>query len=318
MGPTAEGRVAEGGEAKRDPAAARDAVHDEWDGTGRGSEIGEASAANGVVRTPRFCAECGYALIGLPRDGVCPECRWPVERSLGEPWLARAPEGYLRTVRRGLNWIRAAQVMMWLGWLLPVPIGIIAGSVGYLPAGLAITFCVQDVVGTSVAACGYRWFTSADRDPTISRRCEQARWLVRIGSVGAVTCMLCRMVVLVVVAWANVGTDGLWMTLAVFVALGLGAMGIRSVGASAYVRWLAERVPAPELMLAAERNQWLLPVVWISTVVVCWPWWADIGAIFAPVGPMLALLVYGTMLSILRQHVADAERAARETAPACS
>src|SRR5688572_19635824 len=59
------------------------------------------SPARAVVETDRPCANCGYNLRTLPKDGNCPECGWEVQRSLravsfasaGWYWLARSALG---------------------------------------------------------------------------------------------------------------------------------------------------------------------------------------------------------------------------------
>lgn len=309
MGPTAEGRVAEGGEAKRDPAAARDAVHDEWDGTGRGSEIGEASAANGVVRTPRFCAECGYALIGLPRDGVCPECRWPVERSLGEPWLGQAPVGHLERVRIGVLCVGIAVKIAVVGWAVVYWGWIITelspGMEVFRPLGWMMWGMV-DVLTTSVAAAGYWGMTAVEPDPRIARRGELARAWIRRPTLGIFACMLVRVVLVVLGAGHDVGSEpgrvvywGSWM-----VALMLSVP--RAFGVLEYTRWLGERATDKQLMETAARNRWRLPVVCLSTTMVCCALGLP-GILLMPVGPMAAVTLYGMMLGRLRRLVKQVE-----------
>ncbi len=48
-----------------------------------------------------LCRECGYPLVGLPDDGVCPECATSVEVSRRVRTLADASPGYLRRLRWG-------------------------------------------------------------------------------------------------------------------------------------------------------------------------------------------------------------------------
>lgn len=50
------------------------------------------------------CVVCGYDLRGSARDGHCPECGTPVERSLHGDWLRYADQQWVRAVHRGLSW----------------------------------------------------------------------------------------------------------------------------------------------------------------------------------------------------------------------
>lgn len=50
------------------------------------------------------CVVCGYDLRGSARDGHCPECGAPVERSFHGDWLRFADRHWVRAVHRGLSW----------------------------------------------------------------------------------------------------------------------------------------------------------------------------------------------------------------------
>lgn len=64
------------------------------------------------------CISCGYSLAGLPRESLCPECAFPVARSLdATPLLRTAEPCWLRGVWLGFRLLRLA-MMSWLIALL--------------------------------------------------------------------------------------------------------------------------------------------------------------------------------------------------------
>ncbi|MFG0329617.1 MAG: hypothetical protein ACF8PN_06915 [Phycisphaerales bacterium] len=56
----------------------------------------------GAAARPIPCRQCGYDLRGAARDGACPECGAPVERSLGPDRLEAAPAPWLQRIALGL------------------------------------------------------------------------------------------------------------------------------------------------------------------------------------------------------------------------
>src|SRR5690349_13112312 len=65
---------------------------------------------------PSLCLQCGYDLRGLSPDGVCPECEFPIERTLAFPQL-REDRVYLARVRRGAAVLVAALALLVVGFL---------------------------------------------------------------------------------------------------------------------------------------------------------------------------------------------------------
>ncbi|MEO1513279.1 MAG: hypothetical protein AAFU70_14495, partial [Planctomycetota bacterium] len=63
--------------------------------------MSNAASQAGVVGEGVVCVRCGYALAGLARDGVCPECGMRVEDSLRGDALRYADPAMVRLLRRG-------------------------------------------------------------------------------------------------------------------------------------------------------------------------------------------------------------------------
>ncbi len=139
------------------------------------------------------CEGCGYALDGLGRDDVCPECGLAVALSLprdrvGTPWQQRAGFGTLvrtwwllmtddacwremridrKSRRRFVGWVRA----LVYGVLCVASVGFVlvetgghvhAGALTYLVMAMVVMMfaveIVQRVYGEVV--CGWRWVRS--------------------------------------------------------------------------------------------------------------------------------------------------------------
>lgn len=82
------------------------------------------------------CISCGYSLAGLPRESLCPECAFPVARSLDASHLLRtADPRWLAGVASGFRWLRLAM----MSWLIAVII---------LLPGMALTLFVGTFVGS--------------------------------------------------------------------------------------------------------------------------------------------------------------------------
>ena len=304
MGPTAEGLEPERGDVAGGPQPRLDVTSG-----GHTDDTREASGTDGVLDEPRFCLGCGYGLIGLRREGNCPECQGPVERSLGEPWLGQAPVGHLERVRIGVLCVGIAVKIAVVGWAVVYWGWIITelspGMEVFRPLGWMMWGMV-DVLTTSVAAAGYWGMTAVEPDPRIARRGELARAWIRRPTLGIFACMLVRVVLVVLGAGHDVGSEpgrvvywGSWM-----VALMLSVP--RAFGVLEYTRWLGERATDKQLMETAARNRWRLPVVCLSTTMVCCALGLP-GILLMPVGPMAAVTLYGMMLGRLRRLVKQVE-----------
>lgn len=225
-----------------------------------------------VVKEERVCVACGYALVGLPLDGVCPECGVAVERSLGERLLHDADAGYLRELARG------AGCVVWGVWLAMVlffgPIvawvlrGVLQGSGGGLPVDFVmviqraalVVYPMLAVAAAVVSAIGWWKVTTADPGSpdtagdrgAVNRK--RARWLFLVGGASFVVIVLLEM------GGATSGVGGTSLFAMVLPWIVLGLMGLLALVALLWfqasmrvVRGLADRVPDRMLSKRARR-----------------------------------------------------------------
>lgn len=80
---------------------------------------------------------CGYDLVGLREDALCPECGEPVRHSLTVELLAHLPLNHLRFLMRGCGFIQWGMVLFGIS----VPLAFVQQSMlrsMFLPGAFAI------------------------------------------------------------------------------------------------------------------------------------------------------------------------------------
>ena len=65
------------------------------------------------------CINCGYLLVGLPREGVCPECGLPIAASLERGLAARLGPRESKRLSRATGWLEASASLFALGLCMP-------------------------------------------------------------------------------------------------------------------------------------------------------------------------------------------------------
>lgn len=92
------------------------------------SNVGETSLPpEDRVTYDRPCAKCGYNLIGLPKQALCPECGLPVAESLGRRLFFRSSPRYLRRVTAGAVAVEVCTIGLWVTHCVaPLAFGLVA------------------------------------------------------------------------------------------------------------------------------------------------------------------------------------------------
>lgn len=258
------------------------------------------------VITTETCLQCGYALRGLPIDGLCPECGQSVERSLRGASLRHAEPKYVRRLHHGLilvQWATGLGLTAWFMLLAAIGAGLFAWPIIEIILGGVCVLVAANYVG---------WWMVTTPDPGLpgARNRRMTRWIVRAGLAAAylpVLVIAMSMLHPEFVRWVfhMQGVPGMaglavWLSLA-----GLIASYIARV---AYMRWLAMRLPNQLLDSQALATSWTVVIVSI------------LGAPMCLMGPMIASLLWMHLLDEMRGSLRDAadlaERNAQPPTPA--
>ncbi|MFO0829244.1 MAG: hypothetical protein U0572_13990 [Phycisphaerales bacterium] len=263
-------------------------------------ERGDARPASVPTAEGLGCRVCGQALAGLPRDGACPECGTPIERSLRGNWLEYASPEYVASLRRGA-WLVIVGLAATLLWFVATPLTLeLAVRPGHLSmtAGMLL-IQIMDVAATTVSLVGWWLFTAPDpamRDADADVRARVAlRGLLFFVAIAT----LLGLVVLLVPGLGQTGLRTIIGEISItpntkFTPTLLGGLSIRLLLLAAklvafflglvYVRELAARMPDARLRRLAHRLLWLVPL--LSTV----------GILACGLGPFIAFGLYVWMM----------------------
>jgi hypothetical protein len=218
----------------------------------------------GTVTHDLVCVRCGYALLGLPRSGVCPECGVPVtssiERRLGQ---LLGPRGS-RKVRGGTDWLESAA------------------------AAQAIGFCLPFIVHLSLITWAYgSWRLSAHTDDDtddealrhLARPIRPLSALLVFTTAGGGTCI--TLLVWARPNWLNSSTETLQAVLILIAAIPAVAFGLSVWATFRYLVALAHGLPDRSLAARFGRCRF-----------IGWLWAAGLGAfLLVPTAALLGLQV---------------------------
>lgn len=282
-----------------------------------------------VVGDETPCSRCGYSLRGLPIVGQCPECGWPVQRSLAGNLLRYADPTYLDTLQRGivLVLLAVAGKVVLTFVLFVAALGSVffiagaagggAGGGGTAPGGAPAAFNVAagwvimlgglvDVGLSLLSVYGYWLLTTPDAGMSGSEQPASARRLVRIAVLAALAAVVVENGLHLAVPALVTGAPGptpvpVMLHLAdVAVSLvGMGAVALQFFAMMRYVRWLAARVPDAGMVERTRVYIWLLPVLTV------------VGALCMGLGPLVAMVLYFVMLWNLRTLLVECRETAR-------
>lgn len=249
---------------------------------------------HGVVTQAVPCRGCGYNLLSFTLAQVCPECGWPVSRSVQGADLSYSPPTYLRTLRSSILIILIALLIDIVPTFSVVILDIINDyftmrwELGALHAAAdAISF-----LANVVTVYGFWRFTTPD--PTLTREQQRtsAYWVLRIATI---------------VAALSGFLDSAFMTLSAaggqsFTGFANAAIGVLSfvvyvltaawISAAMYfISAIARRVPDPTLARHSKTMVWLSWVLMFPGMLAC----------FA--GPIACIIYFFIALVRIRTHV---------------
>lgn len=235
---------------------------------------------HGVVIASRACRGCGYDVRGLTMADACPECRWPVLRSVSDVMLVNSPSDHVRRLRVGVTTVIAAQ----LG-------GIAAGLGGFI-VGAALTrgnMGDSELMGTVASTLvsivnliGWWIFSTPDPALAADEQRTNSRRVLRSLAIASFVAFLATLVVRLLY-YGGVIPGGNQMTITLGstqipigsgVDLAMGGLGLLSLllsmvvtsVAMAYTSNVCARIPDATLLRDTKRMVWL---VWVLVFVPC-------------------------------------------------
>ncbi len=207
-----------------------------------------------------ICVRCGYSLVGIQREGACPECGTSVEQTLSGDLLRFSPAEYRRAVRLGLLLVLVSDGVQ----ILNMQFSELADAQQWAVVGML------DALGTFFSLVGFAgWWIASRPDPSHLglHRADRTRLVLR-----------CLLTVVVPIEFYDMVLSWM-MPLPLWIEIPLALVGASVYIVSClYLAWLAGRVPALRLSRWCGRAAWLFPVLFISfgaalfaTVLILWP-----------------------------------------------
>ncbi len=244
-----------------------------------------------VVGSPP-CTGCGYNLDGLPLTGVCPECGKPVELSLRGELLRYASPAFVRAVDLGLTLILTAILAYAALWIASIVISIFARSTLYKFTGLDLLVQGLMLLPSGLFILGYWKFTTPDPGFTGRERPNSARIVARTAACVSTAAKLGSVIFKLAASSIGGGLPTVVLGGLLWI-LDIAAWATLYFAMALYVRWVARRIPDQAVISQARTYFWLLPVLFI------------VGAPFCGLGPLIALILYATMLQSLRARTKE-------------
>lgn len=245
-----------------------------------------------TVESSTPCRGCGYDVRGLASDGVCPECGFPIERTLGSDLLSNSSPEYVAKLYRGVTIVYTVIICMIVYAVLTMAAGLIIQLVtrNVMPAW--IQFLTQSVSTLLGIVLIYGWWLFSEPDPASSGGAggSNARKLVRVMLFVALGMNLLNLplALLPPSLGANPGTVALLLGVGL---LGLVVFATRYFAEMYYLQWLTPRIPDWDAHRRARLLTWLGPVLY------------TVGALCVGLGPLAALILYLMLLNTVREDI---------------
>lgn len=249
---------------------------------------------HGVVTQAVPCRSCGYNLLSFTLAQVCPECGWPVSRSVQGADLSYSPPTYLRTLRSSILVILIALLIDIVSTFGVVILDIINDyftmrwELGALHAASdAISF-----VANVVTVWGFWRFTTPD--PTLTREQQRtsAYWVLRIATIVAALSGFLETVFMTLSTASGQAASGFASTAMAILSVLVYVLTAAWISAAMYfISAIARRVPDPTLARHARTMVWLSWVLMFPGMLAC----------FA--GPIACIIYFFIALVRIRTHV---------------
>lgn len=237
-----------------------------------------------------FCIRCGYNLIGLPTERVCPECGTPIALSRAGGQLVNSAPEYLKRLSEGLTII----IVSALAGLMLIAIGFslifLLRDEGRTVPTLLFVLEVLGVGATAAAFLGGWWFSVPDPARVAHEQTLVARHVFR-GALIASTILTVLSSLLSAIELGSGPSTALHGAGLVVTWLSLGALAVQFFAAMRYARSLGARMHDPGVIARARRYTWLLPALALP------------GALLFGLGTLFAVIFYYIFLWQVRGRI---------------
>lgn len=269
-----------------------------------------STSIGATTTTGRYCIRCAYALAGLPVDGKCPECGTFIELSLREPTLTNADPEYLDTLRTGLSFVLTGLILT----IIVTVGGTILAAISGLANSRSFEIVLRGglVVVSGLILFGYWKYTTPDPSQVALESTNSARSTIRTVVLAQAVLSIVSFLVSALepvlppapapapVPGQSSGMFGVvpMATTAQIIAIILATVSlvlwiVQFVSVMRYTRWLATRVPDSFIVRRTKTYPWLLPLIYV------------LGMACIGLGPLIAFVLYWTLLNRLRRHVSS-------------
>jgi hypothetical protein len=159
-----------------------------------------------VVPALTLCRACGYDLVGLSVESLCPECGTPIARSIRSDALINSAPAWLKTLSRGAAlafWATFTQVAIAIVGRLLLSILFFATG-GYFISSRVVV-AIAHVILSSLVILGLWWLTTPEHNAATDR-CRRIALAARITMFSAI-----GLAFISYSASLNTGSSSLWI-----------------------------------------------------------------------------------------------------------